>query len=301
MKQPAPHHPLPSTAPPGWWLTLLTAGTMLAFAANSLLARLALQTTAIDPATFTATRLITGALTLALIVWWQRQRLDTSLTGWLSASLLFIYAAGFSYAYRGLDTGTGALLLFASAQLLMMGYGLVRGERLPPWGLLLALGGLVVFLWPGTAATPPPPSAVALMLCAGLAWGGFSLLGRASQSPVVGTASSFVLAVPFTVALLWAESAPLQAPPLGLLYASVSGCITSALGYVLWYWVRVRMTPTTAGTVQLSVPVLSALMGLALLAETMSLRSALSGAAVLLGVAWTMWAAQQRAKLSHPD
>lgn len=297
MKQPAPHHPLPSTAPPGWWLTLLTAGTMLAFAANSLLARLALQTTAIDPATFTATRLITGALTLALIVWWQRQRLDTSRTGWLSASLLlFIYAAGFSYAYRGLDTGTGALLLFASAQLLMMGYGLVRGERLPPWGLLLALGGLVVFLWPGTAATPPPPSAVALMLCAGLAWGGFSLLGRASQSPVVGTASSFVLAAPFTVALLWAESAPLQAPPLGLLYASVSGCITSALGYVLWYWVRVRMTPTTAGTVQLSVPVLSALMGVALLAETMSLRSALSGAAVLLGVAWTMRAAQRRAK-----
>lgn len=296
MKQPAPHHPLPSTAPPGWWLTLLTAGTMLAFAANSLLLRLALQTTAIDPATFTATRLITGALTLALIVWWQRQRLDTSLTGWLSAGLLFIYAAGFSYAYSRLDTGTGALLLFASAQLLMMGYGLVRGERLPLWGLLLALGGLVVFLWPGTAATPPPPSAVALMLCAGLAWGGFSLLGRASQSPVVGTASSFVLAVPFTVALLWAESAPLQAPLLGLLYASVSGCITSALGYVLWYWVRVRMKPTTAGTVQLSVPVLSALMGVALLAETMSLRSALSGAAVLLGVAWTVRAAQQRAK-----
>jgi len=177
MRAPASDH---------WWLTLLTAGTMLAFAANSLLARLALQTTAIDPATFTATRLITGALTLALIVWWQRQRLDTSLTGWISAGLLFIYAAGFSYAYRGLDTGTGALLLFASAQLLMMGYGLVRGERLPPWGLLLALGGLVVFLWPGTAATPPPPSAVALMLCAGLAWGGFSLLGRASQSPVVG-------------------------------------------------------------------------------------------------------------------
>ncbi|MFN3913846.1 MAG: hypothetical protein ACK4K3_02800 [Aquabacterium sp.] len=190
-----------------WWLTLLTAGTMLAFAANSVLARLALQTTAIDPATFTATRLITGALTLALIVWWQRQRLDTSLTGWLSASLLFIYAAGFSYAYRGLDTGTGALLLFASAQVLMMGYGLVRGERLPPWGLLLALGGLVVFLSPGTAATPPPP-----------------------------------------------------------------------------------------GAVQLSVPVLSALMGVALLAETMSLRSALSGAAVLLGVAWTVRAAQQRAK-----
>lgn len=134
MKQPAPHHPLPSTAPPGWWLTLLTAGTMLAFAANSLLARLALQTTAIDPATFTATRLITGALTLALILWWQRQRLDTSRTGWLSAGLLFIYAAGFSYAYRGLDTGTGVLLLFAAAQLLMMGYGLVRGERLPPHG-----------------------------------------------------------------------------------------------------------------------------------------------------------------------
>lgn len=283
---------------PSTWLgttALLTAITMLAFAANSLLARLALQTTPIDPATFTATRLITGALTLALILRWQGHRLDTSRTGWLSALLLFVYAAGFSYAYRGLNTGTGALLLFAAAQLLMIGAGRLRGERTNLWGAALALLGLVLFLAPGGHAHQPVQLGhAALMLMAGLAWGGFSLLGKAQQSPVVGTASSFVLAIPLAVLLLGAQHAHLQPDGLGLGYAAVSGCLTSALGYVLWYWVRVRMSATLAGTVQLSVPVISALMGMAWLAETMSPGKMLAGGLVLLGVGLTVRKPQPR-------
>jgi drug/metabolite transporter (DMT)-like permease len=277
---------------PSTWLgttALLTAVTMLAFAANSLLTRLALQTTAIDPATFAATRLITGALTLALILRWRGLPLNTSRTAWLSALLLFMYAAGFSFAYRGLDTGTGALVLFASAQLTMIGWGRVRGERSNPWGAALALIGLVMFLAP-SAQSMHSVSMVhaALMVMAGLAWGAFSLLGKASESPVAGTASSFILSTPMAALLLWVQQQHLQPDALGLLSATVSGCLTSALGYVLWYWVRVRMSAMAAGTVQLSVPVLSALMGLAWLGERLSTGKIAAGAVVLLGVALTL-------------
>ncbi|MEK8086918.1 DMT family transporter [Aquabacterium sp. A3] len=275
------------------WLVLLTACTMVAFAANSLLARLALQTTPIDPSTFTAVRLGAGALTLAALMRHQGLRLDTSRRGWWSGLLLFVYAAGFSHAYRGLDTGTGALVLFASAQLLMMAVGWQRGERPHGVGALLALAGLVVFLAPGASPTAASHLVhAALMLAAGLAWGGFSVLGKSAgqqaMTPLAATGSSFVLATPLALGLLAWESlqgTALHAPPLGVAYAVLSGCVTSALGYVLWYWVRQRMATQAAGTVQLSVPVLSALMGLAWLGETMGLRQVLAGGVVLMGVA----------------
>lgn len=273
---------------PPWLVAALTALTMLAFAANSLLARLALQKTTIDPASFTAVRLVSGAVTLALIVALggrQGRQFGVTRHGLLSAALLFVYAAAFSYAYRGMDTGTGALVLFASAQLLMIGAGYARGEKTSPWGVALALAGLVVFLAPSGSA--PPWGYSALMLAAGLAWGGFSLLGRAGSSPVAGTAASFVLAAPLALALLALPRHHLLLDARGLTYALLSGCVTSALGYIVWYWVRVRMAAITAGTVQLSVPVLSAVLGLVVLGETMSARSAVAACVVLLGVALT--------------
>ncbi|MGC3964009.1 MAG: EamA family transporter [Rhodocyclaceae bacterium] len=270
----------------------MTGLTMLAFAANSLLTRLALQTTTIDPASFATTRLATGALMLTLIVAVRRERVRTLAAGWLSATLLFIYAAAFSFAYRSMGVGTGALVLFASAQLLMITYGYARGEKTSLFGLALALAGLVVFLAPSSAA--PPLSSTVLMVTAGLAWGAYSLLGRAGDSPTVGTARSFIWAVPLSLVLLLVERAQIHVDVRGLVYASISGAVTSALGYVLWYWVRVRMTAISAGTVQLSVPVLSALLGVLLLGEHVSLRAAVSAVAVLAGVALTTVFAKAR-------
>jgi hypothetical protein len=60
------------TAPTTAWRTaVLTALAMLAFAANSLLTRMALQGTHIDPASFGSVRLASGALVLAAIVHWR--------------------------------------------------------------------------------------------------------------------------------------------------------------------------------------------------------------------------------------
>lgn len=282
----------PSTRSAAWSLALLTALTMVAFAANSLLTRLALQTTAIDPATFGLVRIVAGALTLGLIVLATRQRTPVTRVGLASAALLFLYVVGFSYAYRHMDTGAGALVLFACAQLTMIAAGLMRGERTSTIGVVLALIGLVVFLAPSPAA--PPLGATALMVMAGLAWGGFSLLGRAGDSPLAGTAAAFFWSAPLAVALFALQASDVQADTRGIIYAMTSGAITSALGYVLWYRVRVRMAAITAGTVQLSVPVISAVLGLWLLGEQLTLRSLVAGGVVLLGIALTTRATRRR-------
>jgi drug/metabolite transporter (DMT)-like permease len=273
-------------------VALLTCITMSAFAANSLLARAAFQTTRIDAASFTAIRLASGALTLLLILRLQGGRLARTRSGWQSALLLFVYAAAFSFAYRDIGTGAGALVLFAAAQLTMISYGLFKGERASPWGLLLALGGLAAFLAP--SASSPPPGAAALLALAGLAWGGFSLLGRGGGEPVAGTAASFLLALPCALVLLLAQSAPLQPDPAGALYALLSGCLASGVGYAVWYWVRARMTAIGAGAVQLSVPVISALFGVLLLGEHVGLRSFASALATLAGVGWVMLTVRRR-------
>lgn len=270
-----------------WFLLAVTALTMLAFAANSLLTRMALLETSIDPASFSSIRLIAGAVTLACILAVKGIKPSVTPTGLLSAALLFTYAVAFSFAYRGLDTGAGALVLFASSQLLMMSFGLVRGEKTSLWGIVLALGGLIVFLLPSDTSAPLRYSA--MMLVAGIAWGSFSLLGRAGGSALNSTASSFILAVPLSLALLWFLRDQLDINPVGAYYALLSGSVTSALGYVVWYWVRTQMAAITAGTVQLSVPVLSAILGVLLLDETLSLRDILAAGVVLLGVALTSW------------
>lgn len=280
--------PLPALLP------LLTCVAMLAFAGNSLLARLAFQTTSIDAAAFTAIRIVAGALTLLAILRFQRSKLAVGRNAWWSAAMLFTYAAAFSFAYRDIATGAGALVLFTSAQLVMIGYGLVKGERASIAGMLLALGGITAFLLPSASA--PPPGAALLMTLAGAAWGGFSLLGRSAGPPVLNTAVSFLLAAPLALLLLLllpAARGALVFDPPGAIYAVVSGSITSALGYAVWYWVRSRLSAIGAGAVQLSVPVISAAMGLLFLGERMSAWSVVAGLATLAGVAWVMLSAKK--------
>ncbi|MBC2768350.1 DMT family transporter [Pusillimonas minor] len=264
-----------------WAFTLLA---MLAFSANSLLARAAFSTTTIDPASFTAIRLAAGALTLFVILRCQGGKPTSLKAGGWSAFMLFVYAAAFSFAYRDISTGAGALVLFASAQLLMISYGLFKGERASILGLLCALGGLAAFLAPSASA--PPVSAAALMAVAGFAWGAFSLLGRSQGAPIVSTTSSFIWALPLVAVLILTQLPHLNTDAFGVTYALLSGCVASGLGYAVWYWVRVRMTAIGAGAVQLSVPVISALMGLALLDESMSVQSAVAALVTLGGVAW---------------
>lgn len=266
----------------------LTALAMTAFAANSILCRLALTETDIDPASFAAVRLIAGALMLAVIV---RVRMKAKAGGgnWLSAFALFAYAVAFSFAYVGLSAAAGALLLFGAVQVTMIGYGFWAGERLRArqWiGVSLAVAGLVGFLLPGLSA--PPIAAAVLMLSAGIAWGAYSLRGRGSGDPTGVTAGNFLRTVPMAIVLIVAMLLTQQNiswDVAGIAYATASGAITSGLGYAIWYATLPALKSTTAAIVQLSVPLIAALGGVIVLAEPLTARLAIASAAVIGGLA----------------
>lgn len=266
-------------------LITLTTLAMLAFAGNSLLCRLALKQTAIDPASFTAIRLIAGAIMLWLIVK-ARRDVPPANGNWISAFSLFAYAAGFSFAYVSLSAGTGALLLFGAVQTTMIGYGIWKGERLTGmqfFGLVLAFGGLIGLLLPGISA--PPLLGSLLMLLAGVAWGAYSLRGKGSGDATMVTAGNFLRAVPITLILSLSMFAYATVDMAGSLYAIASGALASGVGYAIWYTALPSLKNTVAATVQLSVPVIAALGGIILLGEPMTLRLVLASLAVLGGIA----------------
>jgi len=263
----------------------LTVLALLAFAGNSLLCRLALQHTSIDAASFTTIRLASGSLVLWLLVQARRQ-LPAGRGSWPSALALFAYAAAFSFAYSTLPAGTGALLLFGTVQASMIGWGLVKGERFAPLqlaGLMLALGGLIGLLVPGLAA--PPLGGALLMIVAGVAWGMYSLRGKAAGDPMRVTAGNFVRTVPLAVALSLLTLSRARLDTAGVAYAAASGAITSGIGYAIWYTALPHLRASTAATLQLSVPVIAALGGTLWLGEPLTLRLVLAASAILGGIA----------------
>ncbi|WP_409526361.1 DMT family transporter [Nitrincola sp. MINF-07-Sa-05] len=266
-------------------LILLTSLAMIAFAGNSLLCRVALLQTDIDAASFTTIRLVSGAVTLWLIV---RMRQGERAGGgnWLSALALFVYAAGFSFAYISLTAATGALLLFGAVQATMISYGFWRGERLSALqlvGFLLALAGLVGLLLPGLSA--PPLAGSLLMLGAGVAWGIYSLRGKGGGDPTRVTAGNFLRAAPIAAGLSLLMLSRYSVDMAGFWYAVASGALASGIGYAIWYTALPALRATSAATIQLSVPVIAALGGIAFLGESLSLRLVLASVAILGGIA----------------
>lgn len=272
---------------------LLTAVAMLAFAGNSLLCRLALKTTEIDPATFTSLRLLSGAVMLALLLRLRHGR--AAMAGsWGGATALFIYAAAFSFAYGSLAAGVGALLLFGAVQISMLLWGWRQGERPGPMslaGLLLAFAGLLTLLLPSASA--PALGGSLLMLLAGVAWGAYSLLGRTSSDALAATTGNFVRSLPMAALLSLVLLQTASWDMNGVLYALASGALASGLGYAIWYMAIVDLKAIQAATVQLSVPIITALAGGLLLGEALSLRLTLSSLAVLGGIALVLTARQR--------
>ena len=258
---------------------------MIAFASNSLLCRAALKQTSIDAATFTFIRIFSGAAALWLIIKMRRTAWKDA-GNWSSAVALFGYAAAFSFAYNTLSAGTGALLLFGAVQATMVLWGLRKGERLHAIqliGLVLAVSGLVVLLLPGLSA--PSLSGSILMLGAGVAWRIYSLRGQAETNPVSATTGNFLRAVPLAVAVSIIMLPWVQPDRTGIVYAVISGAITSGLGYVIWYNALPWLKAAGAATVQLSVPVLAATGGILLLGEPITFRYFVASIAVLGGIA----------------
>jgi drug/metabolite transporter (DMT)-like permease len=278
----------------------LTTLALLAFAGNSVLCRLVLKEGSIDAASFTSIRMISGALMLWLIVLVHRRSARIG-GNWWSALALFVYAAGFSFAYLSLPAALGALLLFGAVQATMIGYGIWMGEELrilQRAGLALALVGLVVLLAPGLAA--PPLWGSLLMAMAGIAWGIYSLRGKVVSDPLQVTAGNFLRTIPLVVLLMlfmqgrvllggdsfnhnFFGTAVLSSS--GILYAVLSGALASGVGYTIWYGVLPALKATTAASVQLSVPVITAVGGVIFLSEALTLRLLLASVAILGGIA----------------
>lgn len=266
-------------------LIALTTLAMLAFAGNSLLCRAALRDATIDPASFTTIRLGSGALMLLLLGF--RRSGGQGLGGsWVSALALFVYAAAFSMSYASLSAATGALLLFGAVQVSMLVSGLAMGEHFKAvqvGGFAMAVTGLLGLLLPGLSR--PPLAGALWMLSAGIAWGIYSMRGRGGGNPLRMTSGNFLRAVPFALALSLLQYDVAHIDSRGIAFAIASGALASGCGYAVWYTVLPWLKSVQAATVQLSVPVLAGLAGVILLGEPLSLRLALAGSAILIGIA----------------
>lgn len=276
-------------------LVLLTALAMLAFAANSVLARLAFATAGAEPMAYTGIRLASGAAALGLLLVVRGRPLSPIGGSWRGAAALFAYAILFSIAYVLLGAAVGALILFASVQIGIIGWAIRQGDRpgaLEWIGIALAFAALVYLVSPGLVA--PHPLGAVLMAGAGLAWAVYTLIGRGSAAPLVDTAGNFIRTVPVALLLIVVGSlgTPLSLPAVG--YAVASGVIASGLGYSVWYSALPHLTRTRAAIVQLTVPAIAAAGAVLLIAEPLTLRLVIATIGIVGGVALALLAAERR-------
>lgn len=281
---------------------LFTGLALLAFAANSVLCRLALGEHTIDAAGFSLIRLLSGSVVLVFLLTLQHQfkkNSDQKITNqttsilsknnakgsWFAALMLFVYAVCFSFAYLSLKTGTGALILFGAVQITMIVHSLFLGNKLviTEWlGVLLAFAGFIYLMLPG--ASVPPFYGMLLMTLSGIAWGFYTLKGRTSTAPLQDTAYNFLRTIPFVFVLLIIYAKNLTITPTGVVLALLSGGIASAIGYTLWYMALTGLSVTQAAVVQLLVPVIAALGGIIFVLEPITFRLVLSSLMILGGI-----------------
>lgn len=278
---------------------------MIAFAANSVLARLALGAGEMSAEGYTGVRLTSGAITLAAILyfrWPKTARPRVEINGsWQGAAALFGYALAFSIAYIMLGAATGALILFASVQIGMLAWAILQGDRpgMLEWlGFGVAFAALVLLVSPGLVA--PPLLGTALMVAAGLCWAAYSLLGRGSRAPLADTAGNFIRCLPIALVLVIAGELGHTSTSTGLVYAIASGAVASGVGYAIWYTALPSLTRTSAAFVQLTVPAIAAAGGVVFIGEQLTGRLQLSSAGILGGVALALVAARQRKARGTP-
>lgn len=267
-------------------IVTLTGLALTAFAANSVLCRLALGNHVIDASGFTIIRLLSGSAVLLTIISVTRNTTETSSKGsWAASFMLFLYAVTFSYAYISLDTATGALILFGSVQITMILLSLLSGTRLhkTEWiGVVIAFAGFIFLILPGI--TTPSLLGFILMTIAGISWGIYTLKGRNSKNPLMDTAYNFIRTTPLVVLLSILSFNNIYLSSEGILLAMLSGGVTSGIGYTIWYIALGGLSSTQAAVLQLSVPVIAALGGVIFVSEAITIRLTISAAMVLGGV-----------------
>ncbi len=269
-----------------WRISLFTAFALVAFASNSVLNRLALGGNTIDAGSYIGIRIASGAFMLWLLNGFSKRSFKPKYSSnFIPAFYLVLYGVAFSFAYISLSSGTGAFILFGTVQATMLSTALVNGEK-PFWvewvGLLVALGGLIYLVFPGMSA--PNPLGAVLMVIAGVAWGLYSLKGRGVKDPLEATAQNFMLAVPmvFVVSLFTFSTSHLSSE--GVLYACLSGALTSGVGYAVWYAALKGLTNMQAALLQLCVPIIAAFGGVVFLSEQITTRLIYAGLFIISGV-----------------
>lgn len=262
---------------------------LIAFAANSVLCRIALKDNAIDASSFTIIRLLSGALLFILIFSFKTKPVTSSSDkqgrNWKSGAMLFIYAITFSFAYISLDTGTGALILFGAVQLTLIFTSIAKGNKLhiSEWlGFIISFLGLVYLVYP--TLTTPSISGFLLMGLSGIAWGIYTLIGRGSDNPMKDTAFNFKVTIPLVLCLMLFTFPMINLSFRGVVLAVSSGAFASALGYTIWYMALKGLSETEAGVVQLSVPVIAAIGGVLFVSEPINTRLIVASIFVLTGI-----------------
>jgi len=282
-------------------LFLLTAIALIAFAANSVLGRMALGGDSIDPVSFTLIRLMGGAAALTLILWItsKRESRQTLEGSWSSGIALFAYAISFSLAYISLSSGTGALVLFAAVQITMLLAAFRSGESMSlfQWaGFIVAIAGIIYLVSPGIAA--PDPRGAALMMVSGVAWGLYCIAGKSVKSPIAMTTGNFaraaIMAVPTSIISVLVLS-KFNVSAYGAALALTSGVVTSGMGYAIWYKAVPMLTTTQAAVVQLLVPMLAALGGVIFIGEQFTFRLGLASLLILGGVVLSIFTRKNKA------
>jgi drug/metabolite transporter (DMT)-like permease len=268
--------------------TLLTISALIAFAGNSVICRAALESGAIDPASFSSIRIISGIVVLYLAGLFNRSDRGSANCGsWAASIALFLYVLLFAYSYVVLGAGLGALILFGCVQVTMLASAIYSGERYtaPQWlGLTGAIAGLWYLLWPATTSGNHFAAGL-LMAGAGVAWGIYSLLGRGTSNPLRTTRANFVRTLPLAVLLPFVSPLSTHATPTGIGLAIVGGAVTTGLGYAIWYRALRGLTASEAGLFQLTVPVLAILGGAVMLGEPITTKVLQASAMILCGIA----------------
>jgi len=265
---------------------IYTIIALIAFAANSVLCRLALGDKEIDPSSFTSIRLLSGSIVLFMLIQFKKNKNTILVKGsWAGSVMLFLYAATFSFAYMTLDTGTGALILFGSVQLTLILLSLLSGTRLhfSEWtGIGVAFSGFVYLMLPQVST--PSILGFILMTISGISWGFYTLIGRSSKNSLLDTAYNFFRTTPFVIVLFLINNQHFHYSLKGIILATLSGGIASALGYTLWYAALRKLTMTQAAVLQLVVPTFAVLGGVLFVSESITLRIVISASLILGGI-----------------
>ncbi len=265
---------------------ILTALSLIAFAANSILCKLALGNKTIDASSFTILRLLSGAIVLLFLVKLSSTSKDVLTKGnWMASSMLFLYAASFSYAYISLDTGTGALILFGAVQITIILYAIIKRNILSykEWiGIFISLFGFIYLVLPGV--NTPPLVGFILMVIAGISWGIYTIKGFTSNTPLIDTSSNFIKTIPLILILLLITIKNASYSLEGILLACISGGITSGIGYAIWYMAIKGLSKTQTAVVQLLVPILAAFGGVLFMSEIISVRLVIASILILGGI-----------------